>query len=336
MTRINRLDWLASFVAVTEQGGFAAGARTLHRSQSRVSSHVADLERALGRQLFDRHHRPALLTGDGEAFLIRARRILAEVEAAVAEIDADSGAVQGRVIVGTHPSIAAGLMPEVITRMRADFPQVRVDITEQPTAKLSRALLDATVDVAVRTILHGNESADLESYPLWSEQFVAVMRTDHPLAVNDGPLDPQDLRSQELIGISRPGGPVEPELAMIGSKWGIDLQLEWRTELPQVVANLVKAGLGVGLLNQLAMVTSETTGLMGRVVSDDGTPRTVSACWDGRKQPSLPTRAFFETLLTVGAPPGTTQIPRQALPMWAMTAASRHTLKAARARPVNE
>lgn len=49
-----RLEWLVSFLAVVESGGFGAAAEETHRSQPRVSSHVAALERTVGVLLFDR------------------------------------------------------------------------------------------------------------------------------------------------------------------------------------------------------------------------------------------------------------------------------------------
>ncbi|WP_407318653.1 LysR family transcriptional regulator [Isoptericola halotolerans] len=325
MARINRLDWLSSFVAVTEQGGFASAARVLHRSQSRVSSHVAELERALGRQLFDRQHRPATLTVSGSEFLVRARRILAEVDAAIADVELTSGVVQGAVIVGTHPSIAAVLMPDLIRKMRVAFPEVSIRLTEQSTARLASALVDGTVDIAVRTTSQANEPADLESYPLWSENFVAVFRTDHPLAAHSGPLEPQELLNHDLVAVSSPGRMLEPELAILGYRWGIDLHLAWSTEQPQVVVNFAKAGLGVGLLNVLALTASEMTGVTYRPVSQDGSARTVSVSWDSRRNHPLATRAFFETLLTLGVPRGAVQIPRKPLPSWATTMVAHQT-----------
>ena len=62
-----RLEWLTSFLAVVDFGGFAAGAEATYRSQPRVSTHVAQLERHLGVVLMDRHERPVRLTEAGIA-----------------------------------------------------------------------------------------------------------------------------------------------------------------------------------------------------------------------------------------------------------------------------
>ena len=59
------LDWLETFLAVVDRGGFTAASAQVHRSQSRVSAHIAALERDLGVRLVDRTHRPARLDRGG-------------------------------------------------------------------------------------------------------------------------------------------------------------------------------------------------------------------------------------------------------------------------------
>ncbi|TCM37594.1 LysR family transcriptional regulator [Kribbella sp. VKM Ac-2568] len=71
-----RLDWIVSFVAVARHGGFSAAAKATFRSQSRISEHVAELEKALGVQLFDRTAHPAALTPEVRALLPHAEEIL--------------------------------------------------------------------------------------------------------------------------------------------------------------------------------------------------------------------------------------------------------------------
>ena len=59
------LDWLETFLAVVDRGGFTAASAQVHRSQSRVSAHIAALERELGVQLIDRARRPATSKTNG-------------------------------------------------------------------------------------------------------------------------------------------------------------------------------------------------------------------------------------------------------------------------------
>ena len=77
------LTHIQSFVAVAEEGHVGRAARRLHLTQPPLSRHILTLEDELGTPLFERTSRGMRLLPAGEAFLGHARRILAEVDAAV-------------------------------------------------------------------------------------------------------------------------------------------------------------------------------------------------------------------------------------------------------------
>ena len=77
------LTHIQSFVAVAEEGHVGRAARRLHLTQPPLSRHILALEDELGAPLFERTPRGMRLLPAGEAFLTHARRILAEVDAAV-------------------------------------------------------------------------------------------------------------------------------------------------------------------------------------------------------------------------------------------------------------
>ena len=74
---------LECFIAVAEEGHVGRAARRLHLTQPPLSRHILALEDELGAPLFERTPRGMRLLPAGEAFLQHARRILAEVDAAV-------------------------------------------------------------------------------------------------------------------------------------------------------------------------------------------------------------------------------------------------------------
>lgn len=75
---------IQSFVAVAEEGHVGRAARKLHLTQPPLSRHILALEDELGTPLFERTPRGMKLLPAGEVFLAHARRILAEVETAIA------------------------------------------------------------------------------------------------------------------------------------------------------------------------------------------------------------------------------------------------------------
>jgi DNA-binding transcriptional LysR family regulator len=90
-----KLDGIAAFVAIAEEGSISAAARRLNLPKSVVSERLAALESALGAVLLRRTTRKLSLTEDGSAFLQRATRITREVEDAGAEIAERRGTLSG-------------------------------------------------------------------------------------------------------------------------------------------------------------------------------------------------------------------------------------------------
>ena len=74
------------FVQAAETRSFVAAGRILGISASGIGKSVGRLEESLGVRLFHRSTRSVTLTAEGEMFLERARRILAEFDAAQAEL----------------------------------------------------------------------------------------------------------------------------------------------------------------------------------------------------------------------------------------------------------
>ena len=69
------LQHLRYFLAVARNGGFTQAAREMHVTQPTVSSGVADLERSLAVQLFNRDSRHVALTTEGRLLLSYAVQI---------------------------------------------------------------------------------------------------------------------------------------------------------------------------------------------------------------------------------------------------------------------
>lgn len=127
------------FQKVIDEGGFAAAARVLDMSPAGVTRLVSDLEQHLGTRLIQRTTRRLALTDAGQAYLLRVRSILQEVDDAEAVASQNTRELQGVVNIVAPPLFAnyflatqvsswLKLYPKVAIHLHADpFPQNRVE-----------------------------------------------------------------------------------------------------------------------------------------------------------------------------------------------------------------
>lgn len=308
MPRVEQTDWLETFVAVVDHGSFSGAARALHRSQSRVSTHVAALERALGGILIDRTHRPIGPTELGTTFLPHARAVLETLERGVEAVDHHTGTLRGRVVIGCHPSVSAGFLPDVIASVHARHPEVRVELTEHTTPDLISGIVSGRFHIAIHSLIADPPSEDLQSVPMWTERYVAVVPVDHELTRHETHeergLDPALITHHPLIAVARPGAEVDPDTGSALRAWGLEIPLAWQTEQPQTVVNLARAGLGVGVLNELAARISDTSSMAVLPVGTPAEGRQVAVTRDRRTIASPSVDVVFETILSTPPPAG--------------------------------
>ncbi|TDD83845.1 LysR family transcriptional regulator [Actinomadura rubrisoli] len=272
-----RIDWIASFVAVARHGSFSAAARTLYRSQPRVSSHVAALERLVGQRLVDRSVQPAILTPEGRGLLPHAEEIIRRLDL-LAETAA--GSVCGTVRLGCYPSVAAYLYPRAVRALRDTHPQVRLVLHEGPSLEIGEQVADGGVDLAVRPLHPLVNSDRVTSEVLWREPLVAVFRADHPLAREPEVTLAQAARLPVIsIGESDDGHSRQYETNLAFANHGLHPVISERTNQPQTLISLVRHGLGVGITNALAMTTANTDGVCLVPLAGAGFERVVAVWW---------------------------------------------------------
>lgn len=95
---MDRLDEWRVFVSVASLRSFAATARSLGRSPQAITRAVAAVEARLGTRLLNRTTRSVSLTAEGERYLERGRRALAEFDGLESRDDA-SAPLRGRLAV---------------------------------------------------------------------------------------------------------------------------------------------------------------------------------------------------------------------------------------------
>jgi len=302
------LDWLETFLAVVDRGGFTAASQRVHRSQSRVSAHIAALERDLGVRLLDRSRRPAALTPAGEVFVRYARAVIDEVAAARSAVGAVRDLERNDLTLVTTPAIGAALFPGVLARVTAELRDVRVQLAEQSEGDRARRLVVDGAAMAVLPVGTAMSAEGLEVEVLWQERLSVVMHRRHPLAARRGPL-PLNLIAGEPLLVCRIGPHDEPVALRMLAEHGMIVHPRVTVDSPHTLVELARAGVGVGILDAVALHQLDLTDLVLCDVAEETVVREVAAYWSdvllrtdsGRRLH----RAVLEAPLPKGAqPPG--------------------------------
>jgi LysR family transcriptional regulator, transcription activator of glutamate synthase operon len=183
------LRQLRSVEAVARHRHFTRAAEELHVAQSALSHQIRKLEQELGTPLFERTSRRVIPTEAGEALAARARRVLAELDAAREEVDELRGVLRGRLWVGAMLPAGDLDVPGLLARFSQAHPGVEVGLREGIAADMLRFLATDELDAAF-CLLAGDPPAELATEPLGHEQVVAAFAPDRaPAAPRVGVAD---------------------------------------------------------------------------------------------------------------------------------------------------
>ncbi|MEH3087079.1 MAG: LysR substrate-binding domain-containing protein [Xylophilus ampelinus] len=138
MTRHPSNDDLRVFLAVVRRASFAAAAGDLGASTAYVSKRIRLLEEGLGVRLLHRTTRTVAPTEDGERLVLRAQRVLDEVDALVQDVAATRSQPRGLLRISTSFGFGRNVVAPVISRMVERYPQLQVRLE----------VFDRLVDVA--------------------------------------------------------------------------------------------------------------------------------------------------------------------------------------------
>jgi len=286
------LRQLAAYAAVARAASFTAAAAEMHVSQSSLSRAVADLERQLGVQLLERDTRNVQLTPAGAEALRIAEQILTTHRAGMKEFRRFLLGESGTVAVATLPSVAAVLLPQVISDFRARRPQVAIRLLDGLERLVLDRVLSGDADVAITTV--GDPPKQLEHRPLVRDRFVAVLPEGHPLA-DRTEVAWEDLARQPFLAVGRDSSVRRLTDAAFAQ---IDVHAAPAAEAASIatVGGLVTAGLGVSALPALVLPLMGAGPVVCRPLVDPVVDRRLDIALRVRRTLPAVTERFLQTL----------------------------------------
>ncbi len=287
------LRQLRSLVALADEEHFTRAAQREHIAQPALSQQIRRLEEELGLTLVHRTTRRVTLSEAGELLVQRARRILAEVGAAEAELGELAGLRAGRVTIGAMQTLGSFDLPLLLSRFHERHPAVELAVREEPSDVLASMVREDALDLAFISVTDRIERHGLELQPLATEDLVAVLPAGHRL-VRRGRrrLRFAELRDEPFISF-RQGGALRHLLETAAQEAGFVPRVAFESnEIPRV-RGLVARGLGVAVLPRSGV---EEPGADLAVLSlvEPSPTRDVTLAWRADRRHAPAARAFLE------------------------------------------
>lgn len=142
-------DQLRYFVEVVNAGSFSAAARELKRSQSVISTSIANLEIDLGVNLFDRSHREPKLTIEGEHLLTEVKAVLIRCESLQEHANAFVSNTETDIRLALDNAVSLPPILNTLSQWQNSFPTVSMQVTRPIMPAITQELLNEQVDLAL-------------------------------------------------------------------------------------------------------------------------------------------------------------------------------------------
>jgi LysR family hydrogen peroxide-inducible transcriptional activator len=299
------LRQLQYLVALRRHGHFGRAAEACYVTQSTLSAGLRDLEALLGAALVERTRRVVRFTALGERIADKALRVLREADELAELARAEGQPLHGELRMGVIPTIAPFLLPAMLPRLRAEWPDLKLYLREETSQAACDALHRGQLDCVLLALPFG--CGEVDSLALFDDPlFVAFPGGEAPAGagVDVGAIDEarmlllEDghcLKDHALSACNRPD--LRAHAAMMG------------TSLHTLV-QMVDNGLGLTFLPRMAIEAGilDGTRIDARPLRSDHGFRRIALIW----RRSSPRESEFELLgaairrivgETAGAPP---------------------------------
>jgi len=284
------LKQLEQFVAVARAKNFTRAAVELNLSQSALSRSIQKLEDQLGRPLFERKPREVVLTDLGELLLERAKDILTLVEdtfSAIAEAD-----LHGRIRLGAIPTIAPYFLPGLLRSFAGKHPNISVVVQEDTTESLIKRCSHGEIDLAILALPVSAKYLEIE--PLFDEELLLIIPTDHPLASSDE-ITPDAVEKLPFVMLNE-AHCLSENIASYCRRQSVQPVTVERISQLATLQELVALGHGISIVPEMARRIDRSDRRVYRSFSGEKPFRTISMMWNPYRYQSKWVKSLMEHL----------------------------------------
>lgn len=176
------LKQLAVFDAVATTGSVSQAAELLSLTQSATSMSLSQLEKMLGRSLFERHGKRMALTHWGVWLRPKAKKLIHDAQ----QIELgfyDQHLISGEISLGASQTAAEHLVPNLISNIDNDFPEIRISLGVKNTSGIIEGVLDYKYELG---IIEGRcDDSRIHQEVFCTDHLIIVAAAHHPFAKHE-------------------------------------------------------------------------------------------------------------------------------------------------------
>ena len=243
MTTRPDLTSLALFIRIAETRSITKAAQASHIALAAASRRMSQLEEQYGVQLLHRSAKGVELTPAGNAMLLHARQLMGQADAMRAELSDYTKGGKGLVRVHANTSALAQYLSQDLASFSATHPAIKIAVEEHRSGAIVQALQSGATDIGI--VMEGAPTGELQCFDYRTDVLVAVLPRKHPLRGKR--LAFARLLPYDIVGLES-DTVISRLLADAASAEGKALRLRVQLKGFDVVAKMIQAGLGIGVL----------------------------------------------------------------------------------------
>ena len=256
------------FTKVIEHKSFSKAARAVFLTQPTVSSHINDLETHYGCRLIDRLGKEVAPTKAGQLLYTYARRLISlqnETESAMSDYH---GMMRGEIQIGGSTIPGEYILPAVIGRYTADYPEVKVSLVIGGTEQITDDILSGALEFAIVGARTRNKKLIQEE--ITTDKLRLVIPAGHRWAGQEK-VSLKDLLTEPFIVREKGSGTLKTLVQSLSEKGYSSGSLNIVAEMGSTTAVIqgIKNNVGISVLSILAVREELQTGRL-QALSVDG------------------------------------------------------------------
>ncbi|MDA7948154.1 MAG: LysR substrate-binding domain-containing protein [Hyphomicrobiaceae bacterium] len=250
---------LKCFDAVLTTGAMTRAAELLGLAQPTVSITIAQLEREIGFELFERSKGRLEPTPEAYSFHEAARLVLESVSRVTQTADEIKRLNEGEISILCYPGIAWRVMPELIEKFRRGRKGVQIKLVSRSSAALRQLILTQNFDIAVVEAPVAQSIG--EALPFRYRCHCALPH-NHPLAEKDT-LTPNDLDGEAFVTLF-PEHATHHQIRNAFAAYGAELRIALECDFFVSALRYVSCGSGVTVVDPITASHIETSDVVLR------------------------------------------------------------------------